>query len=145
METNLISKKYSDNKSYYSNSVSRIYISALVLSASASANSYVSNDSSVGTNKTVSSSSGSSSFSIAIKGYSKLSIQSGSCSYSLKDSSGVKSSVSGTITGNNSISIYGYDLLTLSYSTSSWKESVGTHNSGSSCSSNIQITGIEIK
>lgn len=133
------------NKSYYNNSRPKIYISALVLSASASANSYVSNDSSVGTNKTVSSSSGSSSFSISIKGYSKLSIQSGTCSYSLKDSSGIKSNASGTITGNNSINIYGYDLLTLSYTTSSWKESVGTHNSGSSCSSNVQVTGIEIR
>lgn len=133
------------NKNYYEQATTPIYISSIVLSASASANSNVSNDSSVGTNKTVSSSSGSSSFSISIKGYSKLSIQSGTCSYSLKDSSGIKSNASGTITGNNSINIYGYDLLTLSYTTSSWKESVGTHNSGSSCSSNVQITGIEIK
>lgn len=134
-----------DNKNYYEQAATPIYISSIALSASASANSYVSNDSSVGTNKTVSSSSGFSSFSISIKGYSKLSIQSGTCSYSLKDSSGIKSNASGTITGNNSINIYGYDLLTLSYTTSSWKESVGTHNSGSSCSSNVQITGIEIK
>ena len=136
---------FTENKNYYEQSTTPIYISSIALSASASANSYVSNDSSVGTNKTVSSSSGSSSFSISIKGYSKLSIQSGTCSYSLKDSSGIKSNASGTITGNNSINIYGYDLLTLSYTTSSWKESVGTHNSGSSCSSNVQITGIEIK
>ena len=134
-----------DNKNYYEQATTPIYISSIALSASASANSNVSNDSSVGTNKTVSSSSGSSSFSISIKGYSKLSIQSGTCSYSLKDSSGIKSNASGTITGNDAIGIYGYDLLTLSYTTSAWKESIGTHNSGTSCSSSIHITGIEIK
>lgn len=134
-----------DNKNYYEQATTPIYISSIVLSASASANSNVSNDSSVGTNKTVSSSSGSSSFSISIKGYSKLSIQSGTCSYSLKDSSGIKSNASGTITGNDAIGIYGYDLLTLSYTTSASKESIGTHNSGTSCSSSIHITGIEIK
>lgn len=134
-----------DNKNYYEQATTPIYISSIALSASASANSNVSNDSSVGTNKTVSSSSGSSSFSISIKGYSKLSIQSGTCSYSLKDSSGIKSNASGTITGNDAIGIYGYDVLTLSYTTSAWKESIGTHNSGTSCSSSIHITGIEIK
>lgn len=134
-----------DNKNYYEQATTPIYISSIALSASASANSNVSNDSSVGTNKTVSSSSGSSSFSISIKGYSKLSIQSGTCSYSLKDSSGIKSNASGTITGNDAIGIYGYDLLTLSYTTSASKESIGTHNSGTSCSSSIHITGIEIK
>lgn len=134
-----------DNKNYYEQSTTPIYISSIALSASASANSYVSNDSSVGTNKTVSSSLGSSSFSISIKGYSKLSIQSGTCSYLLKDSSGIKSNASGTITGNNCINIYGYDLLTLSYTTSASKTSIGTHDSGTSCSSSIHITGIEIK
>lgn len=134
-----------DNKNYYEQATTPIYISSIALSASASANSNVSNDSSVGTNKTVSSSSGSSSFSISIKGYSKLSIQSGTCSYSLKDSFGIKSNASGTITGNDAIGIYGYDLLTLSCTTSASKESIGTHNSGTSCSSSIHITGIEIK
>ena len=136
---------FTENKNYYEQSTTPIYISSIALSASASANSYVSNDSSVGTNKTVSGSSGSSSFSISIKGYSKLSIQSGTCSYSLKDSSGIKSNASGTITGNNCINIYGYDLLTLSYTTSASKTSIGTHDSGTSCSSSIHITGIEIK
>ena len=136
-----------DNNNYYEQSTTPIYISSIVLSASASANSVVSkgDGSSVGTNTTTAGSSGSSSFSISIKGYSKLSIQSGTCSYSLEDSSGIKSNASGTITGNDAIGIYGYDLLTLSYTTSAWKVSVGTHDSSASCSSSINITGIEIK
>lgn len=124
---------------------SGILIPKLLFSISCSANSYVSGDSSVGTNTVSVSSSCSTKFTFSIESYSKLSIDSGTCNYKLTDSKGIASSKSGTLSANKVVDISDYDTLVLSSDINSSGRQVGTHNASASGTNSLTITNLKME
>ncbi len=124
---------------------SGILIPELSFSTSCGANSYVSGDSSVGTNTVSVSSSCSTKFTFSIESYSKLSIDSGTCNYKLTDSKGIASSKSGTLSANKVVDISDYDTLVLSSDINSSGRQVGTHNASASGTNSLTITNLKIE
>lgn len=122
-----------------------IYIPSLSFSLSHSANSNVSNDSSVGTNTVSGSASSTSEITFSVSGLKELSVQSGSCSYTLKDSTGILANKTGTLTSSLVVNISGYNIITLTSSLNDSRNNVGTHNSNCSGSNSSSITGLRIE
>lgn len=124
---------------------SGILIPQLSFSISCSASSVMGAGSSVSSNTINVSSSCSSEFTFSIESYSKLSIESGTCSYTLTDSKGIASSKSGTLSADTVVDISDYDTLVLSSEIKANGRQVNTHNANASGSNSATITNLKMK
>ena len=132
-----------ENKNKNNSSV--IYIPTLTFSSSCNASSSMGSDSSVSTNTVSVGSSTTFQFTFSIKEYSKLSIESGNCTYTLKDSTNTLPNKSGTLNNSDYVSTIGYDILVLSHSINCSGRGIGTHNSSASGSSASTLTNLRIE
>jgi len=144
-EVNNVSEALNSLYDMMENSSSVIHIPTLTFSSSCSANSSMGAGSSVSTNTVSVSSSTTSQFTFSIKDYSKLSIENGSCTYTLKDSTNALSDKTGTLNSSGYISIIGYDTLVLSYSINCSGSGISTHNSSASGSNTSTLTNLRIE